>query len=179
MLDPPSTGNLWDLVPQQEEEAEPIPARPSLQFTRETWWDALLAFYASDDTAHPVEPGTLTVEQRSMTVRRIVTDLRALFHSSIYWVSFINIPRFFDNLLDPTRRAALQPSLLLSALAIGTLAQSSEAENGAPGRARALKLLDLADSTLQASLASGWVDFGLVQASWVRGILKTMTLPRN
>ncbi|KAI0655605.1 hypothetical protein C8Q70DRAFT_422985 [Cubamyces menziesii] len=167
VLDPPSTGNLWDLLPQQEEEAEPIPARPSLQFTRETWWDALLAFYASDDTAHPVEPGTLTVEQRSMTVRRIVTDLRALFHSSIYWVSFINIPRFFDNLLDPTRRAALQPSLLLSALAIGTLAQSSEAENGAPGRARALKLLDLADSTLQASLASGWVDFGLVQASWL------------
>ncbi|KAH9891994.1 hypothetical protein C8Q73DRAFT_792314 [Cubamyces lactineus] len=167
VLDPPSTGNLWDLVPQQEEEAEPIPARPSLQFTRETWWDALLAFYASDDPARPVEPGSLTVEQRSTTVRRIVTDLRALFHSSIYWVSFINIPRFFDNLLDPTRRAALQPSLLLSALAIGTLTQSSEAENGAPGRARALKLLDLADSTLQASLASGWVDFGLVQASWL------------
>ena len=62
----------------------------------------------------------------------------------------------------------MQPSLLLTALALGTLAQSSEAENGAPGRARALKLMDLADSALQASLASGWVDLGLVQASWVR-----------
>ncbi|KAI0373853.1 hypothetical protein BV20DRAFT_678695 [Pilatotrama ljubarskyi] len=147
---------------------ESIPSRPSLRFTRETWWDALLTFYASDDErTPPLDPGCLTMEQRSVTMRAIVLDLRALFQSSLYWVSFIHLPRFFDAVLNPTRRATMQPALLLSALALGTLAQSSEAEKGAPGRVRALKLLDMADSALQASLASGWVDIGLIQATWL------------
>ncbi|CDO69275.1 hypothetical protein BN946_scf185042.g177 [Trametes cinnabarina] len=149
------------------EEVQDIPARPSLQFTKETWWDALLSFYASGGNAEPVDALSLTAEQRSATMRSIVTDVRALFQSSLYWVSFINIPRFFNSILDPKLRGSMQPSLLLAALALGTLALSSEAENGAPGRARALKLIDLADSAVQASLASGWVDLGLVQASWL------------
>ncbi|KAI0671085.1 hypothetical protein C8Q78DRAFT_974078 [Trametes maxima] len=143
-----------------------IPARPSLQFTRETWWDALLTFYASEYDGLPADVVSLTPELRSTTMRRIVTDLRALFQSSIYWLSFIHLPRFFDTVLNPARRAEMQPSLLLSALAIGTLAQSSEAERGAIGRAHASRLLDMADSALHASLASGWVDIGLIQASW-------------
>ncbi|KAI8971146.1 hypothetical protein BD414DRAFT_226070 [Trametes punicea] len=163
---PPSANVELDLSIRGEE-TDAIPARPSLQFTRETWWDALLSFYASEDSGHPVETFSLTAEQRSTTMRHIVADLRALFHSSLYWVSFLNIPRFFDDFLNPTRRTSLQPSLILSAIALGTLSQSSEAENGAPGRLRALKLLDLADSALQGSLASGWVDIGLVQASWL------------
>ncbi|KAI0351438.1 hypothetical protein OH77DRAFT_938368 [Trametes cingulata] len=149
-------------------DTESIPSRPSLKFTRETWWDALLSFYSSDDDrAPPVDPCSLTMEQRSMTVRRIVSDLRALFRSSIYWVSFIHLPRFFETVVNPARRATMQPGLLLSALALGTLAQSSEAEKGAPGRVRALKLLDMAYSAVQASLVSGWVDIGLIQATWL------------
>ncbi|KAL7279745.1 hypothetical protein ACG7TL_006152 [Trametes sanguinea] len=159
--DPNHSLHLW------EEQITDIPARPGLQFTRETWWDALLSFYASEGSADPVESLTLTAEQRSTVMRSIVTDVRALFRSSLYWVSFIHIPRFFNSILDPNLRSSLQPSLLLTALALGTLAQSSEAENGAAGRARALKLMDMADSALQASLASGWVDLGLVQASWL------------
>ena len=144
-----------------------IPPLPSLQFTRDTWWDALLTFYTTEDSSTEMDMMTLTSEQRSATVQRIVTDLRALFHSSIYWVSFIHLPRFFDTLLNPTRRATMQPSLVLAALAIGKFAQSSEAEQAARGRAKALKLLDLAHSSLQASLASGWVDMGLIKAAWV------------
>ena len=66
----------------------------------------------------------LTPEQRSATVLRVVSDLRALFHSSVYWVSFIHLPRFFDSLLNPTSRASMQPSLVMSALAIGLFSQS-------------------------------------------------------
>ncbi|KAI0356257.1 hypothetical protein OH77DRAFT_1423872 [Trametes cingulata] len=149
---------------RKKDDTPTIPARPSLQFTRQTWWDALLTFYSSDDG---IPAPDVTVEQRSKAMRRIVSDLRGLFQSSLYWLSFIHLPRFFDMLFKPQRRATMQPSLLLSALAVGTLAQSSEIEEGAPGRMRALKLLEMADSALQASFASGWVDYGLVQAAWL------------
>lgn len=145
-----------------------IPATPSLQFTRDTWWDALLTFYSTEDASTEMNMISLTSEQRVSTMQRIVGDLRALFHSSIYWVSFINLPRFFDKLLDTTKRSGVQPSLVLSALAVGRFAQSSEVEQGAKGRAKALKMVDLAHGALEASLASGWVDIGLVHAAWVR-----------
>ena len=98
----------------------------------------------------------------------VSASVRALFHSALHWMSFINLPRFFDSLLNPTKRVNMQPSLVIAALAVGRFAQSSEAEQGPRGRAKALKLLDLAHSSLQGSLASGWVDIGLIQAAWVR-----------
>ncbi|KAI0645408.1 hypothetical protein C8Q79DRAFT_964451 [Trametes meyenii] len=150
---------------EQAKEDEPIPSRPSVQFARETWWEALLTFYSSDG-----DPGSvisLTAEQRSGALRLIVNDLRALFHSSASWMSFIHLPRFFETLLNPIRRAEMQPSLLLAALALGTLTQSSEIEKGEKGRRRALQLLDMAHGALQSSLATGWVDIGLAQAGWM------------
>ncbi|KAI0754626.1 hypothetical protein C8Q80DRAFT_1266219 [Daedaleopsis nitida] len=171
-LDPPpitdfeyELGRYKDYRRKHEESS--IPPRPSLQFTRDTWWDALLTFYSTEDCSTEVGIITLTPDQRTSTVQHIVSDLRALFHSSIYWVSFINISRFFDSLLTPTRRTSMQPALALSALAVGRFAQSSEAEQGARGRAKALKLLDIAHGALQASMASGWVDIGLIQAAWL------------
>ena len=40
-------------------------------------------------------------------------------------------------------------------------------EKGHKGRKRALKLLDMAHSALEGSLATGWVDIGLAQAALV------------
>ncbi|KAH9846414.1 hypothetical protein C2E23DRAFT_578401 [Lenzites betulinus] len=157
--------------------AEAIPTRPSLQFTRETWWDALITFYSSDDGSTPAEAMVLSADHRSTVMRSIVSDLRALFHSSLYWASFIHLPRFFDAVLNPARREHIQPSLVLAALAAGTLAQSSEAERGAVGRARAVRLLELADGALQASLASGWVDIGLIQATWLIAYFEMQSHP--
>ncbi|KAI0718234.1 hypothetical protein C8T65DRAFT_639443 [Cerioporus squamosus] len=176
-LDPPSTDAELGLGRYAEELS--IPARPSLQFTRETWWDALLTFYSTEDSSTEVEMIALTSEQRTSTVQRIVGDIRALFHSSIYWVSFINLPRFFDSLLSTTKRSAMQPGLVLSALAVGKFAQSSEVEQGAKGRAKAFKLLDLAHSSLEASLASGWVDIGLIQAAWLLVYFEVQAHPRQ
>ncbi|KAH9891993.1 hypothetical protein C8Q73DRAFT_701968 [Cubamyces lactineus] len=167
LLCPPGFASTPETKHADGAEAESIPARPSLQFTRETWWDALLAFYCYEDSATPIHALCLTADQCNNALVRIVADLRALFRSSFYWLSFVHIPRFFESILDPAHRASMQPSLLLSALALGTLAQSSDADKGAVGRARALRLLEFADGALQASLSSGWVDVGLVKASWL------------
>ncbi|KAI0754627.1 hypothetical protein C8Q80DRAFT_1266220 [Daedaleopsis nitida] len=149
------------------DENSTIPPQPGLQFTRETWWDALLTFYATENSSTATGITTLTPDQRTATVHCIFADLRALFRASIYWVSFINMPRFFDTLLSPARRNSMQPALVLIALAVGQFGQSSEAEQGARGRAKASKLYDLAHGALQASLVSGWVDVGLIQAAWL------------
>ncbi|KAI0761983.1 hypothetical protein BD413DRAFT_606933 [Trametes elegans] len=172
----PSANVELDLGPHRHE-FESIPERPSLQFTRETWWDAILTFYATEDGAPQVDAVSLSSERRSATMRDIVTDLRAFFHASLYWASFIHLPRFFDTVLNSTKRGSMQPSLMLAALAVGTLSQSSEVEKGPAGRARALRLLNMAHGALQASLASGWVDIGLVQASWLIAYFELQSHP--
>ncbi|PIL35204.1 transcription factor [Ganoderma sinense ZZ0214-1] len=136
---------------------------PSMQFARETWWDALLEFYATDGAIGGM---TLTADQRLATTKRVFADIRAVLNASMYWASFLHLPRFFETFLDPKRRSSVQPSLILSMLAIGVHAQSSEIMHGAKGRARAQKLIDLADSAIKASLSTNWVDIGLVQAAW-------------
>ncbi|EIW63043.1 uncharacterized protein TRAVEDRAFT_69195 [Trametes versicolor FP-101664 SS1] len=154
---------------QEDQQDESIPSRPSVQFSRETWWDALLAFYASERDITPDEMHaiSLTSDQRNRSMRYIISDLRAVFQSSASWMSFLNLPRFFATVLDPLRRTEMQPSLLMSMLALGVLSQSSELERGLKGRQRALKLLDMAHGALQSSLAAGWVDVGLAQSGWM------------
>ncbi|OBZ70719.1 hypothetical protein A0H81_09501 [Grifola frondosa] len=82
-------------------------------------------------------------------------DLRRLFRSVPYWFSFINVPHLFGALLDRSTRNTLQPSLILSALAVATFIQSSESELGLRGRVRALALQEQAQSALEASLNAG------------------------
>ncbi|KAI0335882.1 hypothetical protein GY45DRAFT_1239777 [Cubamyces sp. BRFM 1775] len=143
---------------------------PGLQFTRETWWDALLVLYATDgngggvlgDVALTMPPGV-----RENTTQSITADLRAIFRASPYWLNFINLPRFFGSLLDPRARHGIQPSLILGALALSTFFRSHEGELGARGRDRALRLRDQAQSALEASLSSRWIDHSLVQAAWL------------
>ncbi|KAI0643017.1 hypothetical protein C8Q79DRAFT_981220 [Trametes meyenii] len=151
----------------EDEDAEPLTSAPSLQFTRETWWDSLLMLYASEDAGHALRPIPLTAEQRTSLTQRVFVDIRSLFRTSIYWGSFLHLPRFFETLLDPIRRMTLQPSLIMSMLAVGTFVQSSELRLGVRGRKRALRLVDQAHSALQASLSSNWVDVGLIQAAWL------------
>ncbi|TFK82181.1 hypothetical protein K466DRAFT_666667 [Polyporus arcularius HHB13444] len=151
----------------QEEQEQSIPPRPGTQFARETWWDALLTFYATERDPGDVDIVviSLSLAQRSTALNTIITDLKALLQASPCWVGFLHLPRFFNTLFDPARRSSLQPSLLLSALALGAFVQSSHAENGPRGREKALKLLELAHGALDGALATGWVDIGLAQAA--------------
>jgi hypothetical protein len=61
----------------------------------------------------------------------------------------------------------MQPALLPAALAIATFFQSSEAGNGREGRDRAVRLRDVAQGHLEASLNAQWIDDSLAQAAWV------------
>lgn len=153
-----------DYVP--DDDVVYIATEPGIQFTRETWWDALLAVYAVPPDRPDLMP-TLTVDVRNKTAECIAADLRFLFQASLHWLSFINIPRFFSSLFNPVTRQTIQPSLILAALGLATFLQSSEMELGAKGREKALRLIDQARASFDASVNSGWIDVGLVQAAWV------------
>lgn len=150
-----------------------IASEPGLQFTRETWWEALLVLYARDDGGGRGvsydTPLTIPPGMREDTTQSIAADLRAIFRVSPHWLNFINLPRFFGSLLDPQARHSMQPSLILGALALATFFRSHENGLGERGRQRALKLRDHAQSALEASLSTQWIDHSLVQAAWVRG----------
>ena len=162
----------WETKQADEDEDDSpnsgeLVAGPSMQFTRETWWEALLTLYASGGSGSDLGDVMLTSAQRISITQHIFRDLRALLRASVYWASFLHLPRFFETLLDPVRRKSIQPGLLLSMLAIGAHVQSSELQEGERGRKRGVRLLEQAHAALQASLSSNWVDVGLVQAAWV------------
>ncbi|KAI0657039.1 hypothetical protein C8Q70DRAFT_1007912 [Cubamyces menziesii] len=162
---------------QDEEEITTITQAPSVQFTRETWWDALLSVYAAP-LDRPGAVPTLTIDLRNSTSERVSADLRFLFQVSLHWFSFINIPRFFSTLYNPAVRQTLQPSLILGLLGLATFFQSSELELGAKGREKALRLIDHAHATFHASVNSGWIDVGLVQAAWILAVFEIQAHPK-
>ncbi|KAH8104576.1 hypothetical protein BXZ70DRAFT_921504 [Cristinia sonorae] len=144
-----------------------IGAEPSLQFTRATWWDALLLLYSGRTYGRPPDGTALTPSQRESTVQQILSDTRQLFRASNYWFSFFNVSQFYARLLDPKERQRIQPSLVLGALAVSVFIHSSEREGGKKGRTWAVRLRDEAQSALEASLSTRAVDVGLVQAAWL------------
>ncbi|KAI0642522.1 hypothetical protein C8Q79DRAFT_916795 [Trametes meyenii] len=171
---------------QQEDESRtpristspPLDAVPSVNFIRETWWDALIALYvASSDRTHSISPH-LTVGIRSTVSERILSDLRLLFRVSLLWFGFFNIPQFFSSLINLNERRNIQPSLILATLALSTLHQSSELEMGDKGMEKALKLIDQAYSAFHASLNSGRVDVELAQAAYVLAAFELQAHPK-
>ncbi|KAL7277416.1 hypothetical protein ACG7TL_009278 [Trametes sanguinea] len=173
-----SYGTVYE-VSQDQDDSEPteIMTVPSVQFTRETWWDALLTLYAAP-LDNPGQLPHMTIDLRHRTTERVAADLRFLFKVAIHWYSFINIPRFFAALFNPTRRSAIQPSLILGLLGLATFNQSSELELGARGREKALRLIDQAHATFNASVNSGWIDVGLVQAAWILAVFEIHAHPK-
>ncbi|KAI9066862.1 hypothetical protein FKP32DRAFT_1673551 [Trametes sanguinea] len=173
-----SYGTAYE-VAQDQDDSEPteITTVPSVQFTRETWWDALLTLYAAPlDNLGQIPH--MTVALRNSTAERVAADLRFLSRCPIHWYSFLNIPRFFAALFNPARRSAIQPSLILGLLGLATFNQSSELELGARGREKALRLIDQAHATFNASVNSGWIDVGLVQAAWILAVFEIHAHPK-
>ena len=140
---------------------------PSLNFTRQTWWDSLLTLYATSGNSLVPTALTLTHPQREAAFDHIIFDIKFLFRVTPYLFCFFNVPRFFSLFSDPARRIELQPSYILAMLAVATFLQSSETGLGAEGRNKALKLRDEAQSALDASLNAGRLDHDLAKAAWV------------
>ncbi|KAI6039316.1 hypothetical protein EDC04DRAFT_2686115 [Pisolithus marmoratus] len=146
------------------EEVTVLSSEPSLEFTRKTWWESLLVMYSTDSSFFP---NTLTAVQRQQATTWITADLRLLFRVSGHWFSFFNVPTFLSTFIDPQKRERMQPSLAYAALAVATLLQSSEIGRGSEGREMALRLRDMAQGALEASLCARWVDEELAQAAWL------------
>ena len=158
---PAPSENYFDINPT-------IVPGPSLSFTRQTWWDSLLALYAT--SGDPLEHSslTLTSTQREAASNHILYDIKFLFRVTPYLFCFFNVPRFFSLFSDRARRLELQPSYILAMLAVATFLQSSETGLGTEGRNKALRLREEAQSALDASLNAGRLDHDLAKAAWVR-----------
>ncbi len=139
---------------------------PSLQFSRETWFDHIRDLYA---VSMPVScDSSLGLTQYDGGFRKIIDDIRFVFRFSPNWFSFFNVPRFYNNFMDPYRRSRMQPSLLLALLAVSKCLQSAEQEFPAEGRRMAMLLRDEAQGYLEASLHARAIDVELAEAAWVR-----------
>ncbi|KAI5983465.1 hypothetical protein EDD15DRAFT_2178951 [Pisolithus albus] len=159
-----------------EEEACALSSEPSLDFARKTWWESLLVIYTADPSFFP---NTLTSMQRHQAATWITTDLRLLFRISGHWFSFINVPSFMSTFVDPQKREKMQPSLVYAALAVATLLQSSEVGRGSEGREKALRLRDMAQGALEASMCARWVDEELAQAAWLLAFFELCPHPHH
>jgi hypothetical protein len=143
---------------------------PSVQFSRKTWFDHVRNMYAVYMPAS-YDSSPLGLAKRDGSIGQIIEDIRFVFRTSPYWFSFLNVPRFYNSFMDPVRRSRMQPSLLLSLLAISTFLQSTERPFPEESRRMAMLLRDEAQGYLEASLQARAVDVELAQAAWVRSNL--------
>ncbi|CAE7156896.1 unnamed protein product [Rhizoctonia solani] len=139
-------------------------SEPSVAFARKTWWDHLLETYAPT---------------KSEAALQITSDLKYLFKSSNYWLSFLNINLFMTNYNHKERRENIQPALILAALAYSTFTQSSEIERGQAGRTKAMELRAQAQAALDASLNSQRLDPTLAQAAWLLALFEVSAHPEH
>ncbi|KAG8880884.1 hypothetical protein FRB98_004688 [Tulasnella sp. 332] len=148
---------------------------PSLQFSRETWWDNVLNIYSIQSPAGgslPLYPPPLTRQAAALEVSR---DICSFFTLAPTWVSFINVSMFLSTFHHAEYRATMQPALVLSILATSKLLQTSQD----PGDGRAIReekermwvksimLRELAQAAFEASYNAGWIDTSLTQAAWI------------
>ncbi|KAH9993706.1 hypothetical protein BJV74DRAFT_760416, partial [Russula compacta] len=139
---------------------------PSVQFSRKIWWDHLCHLYAVSMRV-PYHSSSQGLAYPNGSISQIIKDVRFIFRSSPYWFSFLNVPRFYNTFSDPVRRSRMQPSLLLSLLAISTYLQSSERANPEESRRMAMVLRDEAQGYLEASLHARAINDELAQAAWI------------
>ncbi|KDQ17256.1 hypothetical protein BOTBODRAFT_185963 [Botryobasidium botryosum FD-172 SS1] len=130
---------------------DPIAPEPSVDYMKKMWWDDLLRVYAHD---------------RALAANLILADIHHLFSTADHWFIWMHMPSFVLRLRNPTRRSAVQPSLVLAALAYSVLIQSSELHRGAVGREKAAALRQAAQASFEASVSARWFDPTLAQAAW-------------
>lgn len=144
-----------------------IAREPSLRFSQATWWDAVLSLYDTTGGQH----------NRQNAARAVQTDLQNLFKMSSSWLSFFNVPLFFNLFCHPEHRALMQPSLVLSCLAYSSFMLGSEAEGGVVQRRKSTQLRELAQAAFEASYNAGWIDVPLAQAAWMMALYEMSAHP--
>ncbi|PSS38007.1 hypothetical protein PHLCEN_2v147 [Hermanssonia centrifuga] len=148
----------------RDDETPSIPLSPSTVYERQTWWDTLLNTYERTP---------------QLSVEAIFSDLEFLISTSNYWLFFFNPPALFGSIRDAHQRQSIQPSLILSALAMANLMKSSEIECGVQGRNRAVALRDRAQASLEAACSSQAVDYTLAEAALVLALFESSSHPEH
>ncbi|KAF5376310.1 hypothetical protein D9615_008498 [Tricholomella constricta] len=133
-----------------------IPTSPTVKQSQKLWWSNFLPTYPLQD---------------------IERDLTYLFSDTGYWLSFLNLEYFIKTLLDEELRLSIQPAFIYAGLAMATLMKSSEVEFKAPGRERALWLRANAQTYLETSLKSQWIDPSLAEAALILALFETSAHP--
>ncbi|KAI0074422.1 hypothetical protein K474DRAFT_1601483 [Panus rudis PR-1116 ss-1] len=134
---------------------------PDVEFSRKTFWDTLLDSYSSS---------------REQSAHDLITDIEFLLQNSGTWLFFFP-PSFVQDLREQHRRIEIQPALILACLALSNLMQSSELENGASGRARAVYYRNHAQEELNAACRSQNIDYFLAEAAFVIALFEMSSHP--
>nr|QWQ79357.1 Zn 2Cys6 transcription factor [Sanghuangporus sanghuang] len=161
-----------------------LPSPSSDINSNKLWWDTLLLEYSSSpEQSEGAIINDLTSLYALIELFSLIDmpDIVAIFsfNSSIHWLSFLNEQYFFRRLSDPSERERIQPALVLSALALATLLQSSEIELGEVGRQRALRLRDIAQIHLEVSWNASSVDPSLAQAALLLAVFESSAHPQH
>ncbi|KAF8322153.1 hypothetical protein DL93DRAFT_1264434 [Clavulina sp. PMI_390] len=127
---------------------------PSIDFYRKSWWDNLLRAYAPEDGRR----------DERLSIQEIIHDFRSLFRHANQILSFIHMPSFLNKLARPESRAKLQPSLVISVLALSSLMQGTGAKKWHKRR-RAMLLYEWAQGALEAAINVQCLDPTLAHAA--------------
>ncbi|GLB44949.1 putative GAL4-like Zn(II)2Cys6 (or C6 zinc) binuclear cluster DNA-binding domain [Lyophyllum shimeji] len=133
-----------------------FPTSPTVKQTQKVWWSTFLSMFS---------------------LRDVERDLTYLFQDTGYWLCFLNLDYFVRTLLDEELRLSIQPAFIYAGLAMATLMKSSEVEFKAPGRERALWLRNTAQTHLESSMASEWIDASLAEAALILALFETSAHP--
>ncbi|KAG9033439.1 hypothetical protein FRB95_014805 [Tulasnella sp. JGI-2019a] len=142
---------------------------PTLHFSRATWWDHLTNTY----TLRPVSASVSVLISRQDAALEISRDVCGFFKSAPIWLTFINVPLFFDMFHHTELRSAIQPSLILGILAYSKFLQSDRdtkrknPEERERSWRQSVTLRNLAQASFDASYNAGWIDLQLAQAAWI------------
>ncbi|KAH9940377.1 uncharacterized protein BXZ73DRAFT_88637 [Epithele typhae] len=126
------------------------------------WWDELL------DQYNP--------ESRDQSLHAIVQDLQFLFNHSGYWLSFINVDLFFEDLHNPQSRGRMEP-VVMSGLAMAILMKSSEMDLGGRGRELALTLRDRSQACLELACRNQALDYSMAEAALILALFESSAHP--
>ncbi|KAF8322154.1 hypothetical protein DL93DRAFT_2162996 [Clavulina sp. PMI_390] len=125
-----------------------LSANPSLRFYKMSWWEMLMNSYS---------------EAPSEAIRLISSDLSGFFKYAHHALSFLHVPTFLSEVARPQSRERMQPSLVLSVLALSSTMLS---RNSRPARMKhAMLLHSWAVAAFEASINAQWVNVQLAQAA--------------
>ncbi|KDR67042.1 hypothetical protein GALMADRAFT_1133694 [Galerina marginata CBS 339.88] len=136
----------------------PIPTSPTIETDQKMWWDKILSTHTLND---------------------IAAELTFLVNNTGHLLSFINLNFLIRRLFGDNERLRIQPSFILSILAMAKLMKSSALEGGGNGLRAAMMLATDAHSAFDDALRFNWVDATLAEAALILALFESSAYPHH